>query len=284
MPPLIAYTRPPGTGKTKTILGLVGAFLSSRGPRATAISAGMNGGEQAPAEKILLCAPSNAAVDEVAKRLKDGVYNSEGKKISPNVVRIGADSAINVSVSDIFLDNMVERELAKANGHTGSGDSAAKMAAARTEMAGLKAERDEKRQEKANIANNTALLAQVTTEISALSRKIDDLAEKLDRERDRMTQTSRQQEAAKRQARSKILSEADVICATLSGSGHEYLAPYDFETVIIDEAAQSVEISSLIPLKYNCARCIMVGGESRMPYIEPTSNSIWQIPISCLRL
>jgi superfamily I DNA and/or RNA helicase len=34
-----------------------------------------------------------------------------------------------------------------------------------------------------------------------------------------------------------------------------------FETVIIDEAAQSIEISSLIPLKYDCQRCVLVGGK-----------------------
>jgi senataxin len=47
----------------------------------------------------------------------------------------------------------------------------------------------------------------------------------------------------------------------LSGAGHETLEQLDFEMVIIDEAAQSIELSSLIPLKFRCQRCIMVGGK-----------------------
>jgi senataxin len=36
--------------------------------------------------------------------------------------------------------------------------------------------------------------------------------------------------------------------------------------VIIDEAAQAIELSSLIPLKYRTKRCIMVGGMSTFPF------------------
>ena len=39
----------------------------------------------------------------------------------------------------------------------------------------------------------------------------------------------------------------------------------EFETVIIDEAAQSIEISSLIPLKYGCTKCILVGDPKQLP-------------------
>jgi len=39
----------------------------------------------------------------------------------------------------------------------------------------------------------------------------------------------------------------------------------EFETVIIDEAAQCVELSALIPLKYGCAKCIVVGDPQQLP-------------------
>ena len=259
---------PPGTGKTKTILGLIGAFISNRGKRAHGVH--QNGHGNSTGEKLLLCAPSNAAVDEVAKRLKEGVYDSEGKKFVPKVVRIGADSSINVSVNDIFLDTLVEKALAGANGQTASGEAQSNIAAARSEMTNLRTEREEKRAEKNVVTGNTALLAKLTSEISALTQKINNLGDKLDRERDKLTQSNRAMESAKRKVRAEILADADVICATLSGSGHDYLANFDFETVIIDEAAQSVEISSLIPLKYNCQRCIMVGDPNQLP---PTVKS-----------
>jgi senataxin len=58
-----------------------------------------------------------------------------------------------------------------------------------------------------------------------------------------------------------------VLCATLSGSGHEMFRNLDveFETVIIDEAAQCVELSALIPLKYGCCKCILVGDPKQLP-------------------
>ena len=239
---------------------MIGAFISSHAHRATSIAVGQAHGRQLPKGKLLLCAPSNAAVDEVAKRLKDGVFDSEGKRFSPKVVRIGAEFSINISVQELSLDNLVEKQLAGANGITAAGEAQAQMASARSEMSKFRLERDEKRAEKAGIVNNTALLVSLSTAISDLTKKIDNLAEKLDRERDTLTQANRAQEALRRKARADVLAAADVICATLSGSGHDYLANYDFETVIIDEAAQSVEISSLIPLRYNCQRCIMVGG------------------------
>ncbi|EIC06663.1 tRNA-splicing endonuclease, putative, partial [Microbacterium laevaniformans OR221] len=39
----------------------------------------------------------------------------------------------------------------------------------------------------------------------------------------------------------------------------------EFETVIIDEAAQSIELSALIPLKYGCSKCILVGDPKQLP-------------------
>ena len=39
----------------------------------------------------------------------------------------------------------------------------------------------------------------------------------------------------------------------------------EFETVIVDEAAQCVEMSALIPLKYGCAKCILVGDPKQLP-------------------
>ncbi|KAG1416401.1 hypothetical protein G6F57_023784 [Rhizopus arrhizus] len=69
-------------------------------------------------------------------------------------------------------------------------------------------------------------------------------------------------EVSRIRARQKVLANADVVCATLSGSGHDMLTTMgmSFGTVIVDEAAQSVEISSLIPLKFDTQKCVLVGG------------------------
>ena len=74
-------------------------------------------------------------------------------------------------------------------------------------------------------------------------------------------------ELRRRQIQQEILNSAQVLCATLSGSGHEMFRNLDveFETVIIDEAAQCVELSALIPLKYGCCKCILVGDPKQLP-------------------
>ena len=63
---------PPGTGKTHTILGLISMLLKNKN------------------SKILICAPSNAAIDEICARLAiKGLYNSELKLIRSNFLRFG---------------------------------------------------------------------------------------------------------------------------------------------------------------------------------------------------
>ncbi|KAK4049281.1 hypothetical protein OIV83_004218 [Microbotryomycetes sp. JL201] len=262
---------PPGTGKTKTILGLVGAFVDSRPRAAAPIVPGRptDPASVEPVAKVLLCAPSNAAVDEVAKRLKDGVRTSDGRLFVPKVVRIGADSAVDISVKDIFIDELVAREIggdAAATNNAGH-DSQSKMQSLRAEVDALRASRDAKIDEIAKVENNAALRSQLAGELKETKAKIFNLSQQLDQEKDKAQQSKRAMDAQQRKVRMQILSSADVICATLSGSGHDYMAqlPFDFETVIIDEAAQSVELSSLIPLKYGCKRCIMVGDPLQLP-------------------
>ena len=38
-----------------------------------------------------------------------------------------------------------------------------------------------------------------------------------------------------------------------------------FDQVVIDEACQCVELSSIIPLRYGCKKCIMVGDPNQLP-------------------
>ncbi len=81
---------PPGTGKTKTILGIIGASIKKSQviqtpglPKDSSIS---------NHSRILCCAPSNAAVDEICRRLLAGIFNIYGKKFFPNIIRFGKAS------------------------------------------------------------------------------------------------------------------------------------------------------------------------------------------------
>jgi hypothetical protein len=75
-----------------------------------------------------------------------------------------------------------------------------------------------------------------------------------------------------------VLRGARVVCATLSSSAIEAMqraknAGVRFETVIVDEAGQAVEPSTLVPLRHNTMRCVLVGDPKQLP---PTiiANSI----------
>jgi senataxin len=122
---------PPGTGKTSAILGMVSALLhrntdSMTPPPSTSTSTSalsgvdaMGGdgglpennltgfsnhtvdGRDGKKQRLLLCAPSNAAVDELLLRLLKGVYNSHGKLV---VVKVTSQTII---YCGIIYDNVV---------------------------------------------------------------------------------------------------------------------------------------------------------------------------------
>ena len=106
---------PPGTGKTTTICSLVSAVLakplkSERGLKAK--------------PRVLICAPSNAAVDEVMCRLKsEGVIMPDGRRVMPNMIRIGVRDKVHPDIlaSRMFLDDRLD-EMAR-QGNIGQGAS-----------------------------------------------------------------------------------------------------------------------------------------------------------------
>ena len=250
---------PPGTGKTSTICGLVQAYLSSR-PQLISTN-GTRQTDKIIPKKVLLCAQSNAAIDEIANRLKEGISGAGRRSVIPKVVRVGTDKTINVSVKDISLDNLVEQKLdSSQSARGGSKDSASEIAQLRSELETVRQSRQEKQTELAELHDNVAKCTALDDEIKRLNYRRVTIIQKLDKLRDQQKSDHRTMDAVRRRFRMEVLAEADVICATLSGSGHDVLEALEFDMIIIDEAAQAIELSSLIPLKYNVTRCVMVGG------------------------
>lgn len=252
--------RPPGTGKTSTICGLAGEFLSRRSGAPTPLQPG-----KAPttpiSAKLLICAPSNAAIDEVAKRLRDGIRDSQGRPLVPKVVRIGADASINVGVKDIALDALVEAKMNLQPGQPKS-DLEEEINRINRQLTEITTRLKQISTELATTTNgeDNPRHQELDGEKRTLDSKRRNLNAMRNQARDKQTDSNRALDAARRKFRQEVLREADILCSTLSGSGHDTLEEFDFETVVIDEAAQSVELSSLIPLKYRCKRCILVGG------------------------
>ena len=268
---------PPGSGKTKTICALVGAVLSGSGSGPLQANgpfrpSAPNSGRSSPhvstlpsSKKILVCAPSNAAVDELVMRLKTGVKTINGKQEKINVVRLGRSDAINVAVKDVTMDELVAAKLNVAvprdPNYKDIGELMNQHKEASTKVIEIRDKLDQTRA-KGRPVNPTD-----TQEFEGWKRKKANLGAQIDSMRDKNNSMQRDIDVSRRKIQQEIIDGAHVLCATLSGSGHDMFhhLNIEFDTVIIDEAAQSVELSALIPLKYGCSKCILVGDPRQLP-------------------
>lgn len=254
---------PPGTGKTKTILGIVGHFLSKQLTPETIIEVPGVTEVKTPGKglKVLVCAPSNAAVDELVLRLKSGVLNDKGEQMNPKIVRLGRGDAINQAVRDVGLEELIEKAL--------SGKIPEKIVDPQIRIDHNKciSERDQLREKLKNSELSESDVVALETQLRGVNKKRAELARKLDEQRESASIALRTRDFERRQAQAKILSEAQIVCSTLSGSAHDFLASMSmkFDLVIIDEACQCVELSAIIPLRYGCKKCIMVGDPNQLP-------------------
>ncbi|KAI8908132.1 P-loop containing nucleoside triphosphate hydrolase protein, partial [Powellomyces hirtus] len=249
---------PPGTGKTKTILGLISAFLSQH----TIIK--VPGEEKRPkSNRLLCCAPSNAAIDEIVRRLKIGISGPSGTFV-PKIVRIGAGEAIHSSVRDVTLDSLLEKMLEES----GTLEVEDKQDEIRRAMNALKDEREQLRAHENDADIDAAKAEEINSQIAVVSKKLAAMHEKLTKERQERSTAALARDKYKRQLKRKLLLEADVILTTLSGAGSDVLGDLPdltFPTVIVDEAAQSVELSTIIPLRYGAKKCVLVGDPQQLP-------------------
>ncbi|TKA62537.1 hypothetical protein B0A55_12569, partial [Friedmanniomyces simplex] len=268
---------PPGSGKTKTIVAIVGGLLSQtlgRGsgngvtkisvPRAAGGNQASHGGGEGAAKKLLVCAPSNAAVDELVMRLKGGVTTRSGRRCQVNVVRIGRSEAINSQVLDVTMDELVAKRL---GGNRDKEAMRIKNGEIFKQHEGISAALRELYLKRDSGEVKGKELANLENEIVAVRKRKNELGVRIDNVKDQERNAGREAELSRKRAQQAVLDEAHVICATLSGSGHDMFQSLniEFETVIIDEAAQCVEMSSLIPLKYGCVKCVMVGDPKQLP-------------------
>ncbi|KAJ8529843.1 hypothetical protein K7X08_036678 [Anisodus acutangulus] len=246
---------PPGTGKTQTILGLLSAILHAtparihsnrvklsgvkRGPelsmadkskhwgQASPWLAGINpldqempidgddgffptsGNELKPEVvnssrkyrvRVLVCAPSNSALDEIVLRiLNTGIRDENDRAYSPKIVRIGLKA--HHSVQAVSMDYLVEQRLSGMDSQTGD----------RQKQGGPVKDKDS--------------------------------------------------------IRASILDEAVIVFSTLSFSASPVFTKLNrgFDVVIIDEAAQAVEPSTLLPLSNGCKQVFLVGDPVQLP-------------------
>lgn len=272
---------PPGTGKTKTIIAMLTRLLSKAGCGHRGLL-NPNGTRANSHEhfRILICAPSNAAVDGIMKRvLQNGIEFRSGTFATPWSIRIGNGS------NDPVISSMTPGACLRRQNKCSLNTDEAKIRLRRTTLlqevrkvssliGTVDRDRNVTRQLKKDETNNasagtiptyertlTRKLCALHDSKKALLAQLEDLNIKLkefqlQRCKDRTEQLT------------SIVSRASLVFATLNSSGADVLklCKYDFSAIIIDEAAQSVELETFIPIvNFPCSSLIFVGDPMQLP-------------------
>ncbi|XP_031225433.1 probable helicase senataxin isoform X5 [Mastomys coucha] len=249
---------PPGTGKSKTIVGLLYRLLTESQRKGHSDE---NFNAKIKQNRVLVCAPSNAAVDELMKKIilefkekcKDK-KNPLGNCGDINLVRLGPEKSINTEVLKFSLDSQVNHRMKKDL------PSHIQEMLRRKEI--LDAELDDLSRQRALCRGGREIQRQELDEhIVIVSKERQELASKI-----------KEVQGRPQRAQNTIILESHVICCTLSTSGGLLLESafrgqggVPFSCVIVDEAGQSCEVETLSPLIHRCNKLILVGDPKQLP-------------------
>ncbi|NWV78115.1 SETX helicase, partial [Dasyornis broadbenti] len=263
LPKICLIHGPPGTGKSKTIVGLLSRVLreNTRNEK----TARKKNSKIKP-NRFLVCAPSNAAVDELMKKIiiafKEKCQNKQeplGNCGDIKLVRLGAEKSINNEVRGFSLDKQVEHRMKRKPADCDQ-DIQKKKEALDQKLDMLSRERAMHRCEK--------------RESQMLNEEIGRLA----KERQQLASQLKEVRGHSQKVQADIILESDIICCTLSTSGGSLLESAfsrqgldPFSCVIVDEVRQSCEVETLIPLIHRCNKLILVGDPKQLP---PTVKSV----------
>lgn len=204
---------------------------------------------------ILICAQSNAAVNEATVRARRGVKTVNGEIINPKIVRIGQLEKINSEIHDLTLEYLADERLGV--------DYNKKLFKLRNILSLVNIAKKDLSEALSNEYSGSK-----RKELSNLLAKADELISDLKIEiADIQFRQSNMSQESLDEAKIEIIQEADIIVTTLSSSVTSIIGKSgkSFDMVIIDEAGQAVEPSLLIPLRYNPAQCIMIGDTKQLP-------------------
>ncbi|XP_066375474.1 probable helicase MAGATAMA 3 [Miscanthus floridulus] len=236
-----------------------------------------------PKPRMLVCAPSNAATDELLARVLDrGFIDGEMKVYRPDVARVGVDSQSRAAQA-VSVERRTDQLLMKG----------------RDEVIGwlhqLKGREQQLSQEIAYFQRELNMVAAAGRSQGSVGVDPDVLAQR-DRNRDILLQKL----AASVESRDKVLvemsrllilesrfrpgsnfnmedarasleasfaNEAEIVFTTVSSSGRKLFSrlTHGFDMVVIDEAAQASEVGVLPPLALGAARCVLVGDPQQLP-------------------
>ncbi|KAL1786940.1 putative helicase senataxin isoform X1 [Sigmodon hispidus] len=249
---------PPGTGKSKTIVGLLYRLLTENQRKGRSDE---NFNAKIKQNRVLVCAPSNAAVDELMKKIilefkekcKDK-KNPLGNCGDINLVRLGPEKSINTEVLKFSLDSQVNHRMKK--------DLPSHIQEMHRRKEFLDAQLDELSRQRALCRGEREIQRQ----------ELDGHIVKVSKERQELASKIKEVQGRPQKTQNTIILESHVICCTLSTSGGLLLESafrgqggVPFSCVIVDEAGQSCEVETLSPLIHRCNKLILVGDPKQLP-------------------
>ncbi|MCO5552817.1 hypothetical protein L7F22_006334 [Adiantum nelumboides] len=316
--PFTLVQGPPGTGKTHTVWGMLNvihlvqyqryyaALLKKLAPESLKAdepvpeNSSCHGGglddvlqkmdqnlarslpKLCPKPRMLVCAPSNAATDELLTRvLERGFIDGEMKVYRPDVARVGVDTQtrasqavsverrsdhlLGMSRDDVlgWLQQLRGREAFLSQQMCTLQKELAAAAAARSQgsvgvdpdiLCARDHSRDTKLQQLAAIVEERdKVLVEMSRLLIVESRFRGGFGFSL--------------EDARAKLEASFANEAEIVFTTVSSSGRRLFnhLTHGFDMVVIDEAAQASEAAVLPPLSLGAARCVLIGDPQQLP-------------------
>ncbi|KAL9247212.1 hypothetical protein vseg_020667 [Gypsophila vaccaria] len=238
-------------------------------------------------KRVLVCAQSNAAVDELVSRLAgEGLYGANGNMYKPYLVRVGNAKTTHPNSLPFFIDTLVEQRLEEekkvvSEGKNETNEESSSMLRESLEKIvdrikfyeskranlkdGFSDKKDADVDDNHEIDNGKILSSsELEARLRHLYQKKKEIYMRLAAIQSREKKINEEIRALKSKLRRSILKEAEIVVTTLSGCGGDlYTACFEstsnskcslsetnlFDAVVIDEAAQALEPATLIPLQ-----------------------------------
>ncbi|XWS20599.1 hypothetical protein CRYUN_Cryun31cG0116500 [Craigia yunnanensis] len=237
--------------------------------------------------RVLLCAQSNAAVDELVSRISnEGLHGRDGKKYKPYLVRVGNAKTVHPNSLPFFIDTLVDHRLAEEKMNDTRNDSSiessstvlrsnleklvenirfyeTKRANIRDGNSGLKKTSEDGSGKETDVKEMSDL--EVQAKLRRLYEQKKQIYKDLSAAQAQEKKTNEETKTLRHKLRKSILKEAEIVATTLSGCGGDLYGvcaetisslkfgnPSEhtlFDAVVIDEAAQALEPATLIPLQ-----------------------------------
>ncbi|KAK3585725.1 hypothetical protein CHS0354_020293 [Potamilus streckersoni] len=248
-PKICLLQGPPGTGKSYTIIALIKKIMKDTNGNA----------------KICVCAPSNAAVDVLMKRLVDYSNTRPDTTSALRCVRIGKLNTMHPDVQSYsfikLMENKVE-SLKLEKRKTFLPKSLINQHSTLLEKISVK------KTELKSASGDSHKIARIKSDLKALEKDKRRIENQMDAQAD--VRLSPEEES---NLRRNILLKANIIAGTLCGLGASLMNNITkkddkeafFKCIIVDEATQATELDCLIPLQYGSSKLVLVGDPEQLP-------------------